>query len=67
VLLAALRQPLAAHDRERLQEELDQELRELSAHYLANKESIAAISKRINELEKQLGQIKIAENQRLAL
>jgi len=60
-------QPLATHDRARLQVELDQELQGLEAHYSANKDRIAAISKRLTELERQLRQIRDAEEKRRTL
>jgi len=60
-------QPLSTHDRARLQAELEQEQQGLAEQISAHRVSIAAISKQINELEKQLSQIKAAEIQRVNL
>lgn len=55
-------QPLAAHDRDRLQEELEQQLEALRFAYKANEDMAKELKNKLAELEQQLRQIRDAES-----
>jgi exonuclease SbcC len=55
-------QPLATHDRDRLQTELTQELETLRSTYKANEDMAKELKNKLAELEKQLRQIRDAES-----
>ena len=54
-------QPLATHDRDRLQTELTQELEALRSTYKANEDMAKELKNKLAELEQQLRQIRDAE------
>ena len=56
-------QPLALHDRERLEQELNEELQNQRAQYKENKEEIGSISQRQRELAHERAQIQAFEKQ----
>jgi len=55
-------QPLAMHDRDRLQTELTQELETLRSTYKANEDMTKELKNKLAELEQQLRQIRDAES-----
>ena len=55
-------QPLAAHDRDRLQAELEQQLEALRSAYKANEDLAKELKNKLAELEQQLRQIRDAES-----
>ena len=55
-------QPLAAHDRDRLQAELEQQLEALRFAYKANEDIAKELKNKLAELEQQLRQIRDAES-----
>jgi ATPase involved in DNA repair len=56
-------QPLALHDRERLEQELNEELQNQRAQYKENKEEIGSISQRLRELSEERARIQAFEKQ----
>jgi DNA repair exonuclease SbcCD ATPase subunit len=56
-------QPLALHDRERLEQELNEELQNQRAQYKENKEEIGSISQRQRELSEERARIQAFEKQ----
>ncbi len=55
-------QPLALHDRDRLQAELEQQLEALRSAYKANEDMAKELKNKLAELEQQLRQIRDAES-----